>query len=97
MNAPAITETVPIVTDVDGVIRIAGTRVTLDTLVDAFQEGATSTLAAGAARSFRERGASAPCFPERGKGSAISAGAETADSRPPLAGDPKAISVGAVS
>ncbi|MDG4552277.1 MAG: DUF433 domain-containing protein [Candidatus Contendobacter sp.] len=42
MNAPAITETVPIVTDNDGVIRIAGTRVTLDTLVDAFQEGATA-------------------------------------------------------
>lgn len=42
MNTPAITETVPIVTDNDGVIRIAGTRVTLDTLVDAFQEGATA-------------------------------------------------------
>ena len=47
-----------------------------------------SPLPVGAARSFRERGASAPCFPERGKASAPSA-AETADSRPPLASDPK--------
>ena len=44
-------------------------------------------------RSLRERGASAPCFPECGKASAISAGAETADSRPLLAGDPKAFAV----
>src|SRR5437763_8271583 len=33
---------VPIETDADGVIRIASTRVTLDTLVAAFNEGATA-------------------------------------------------------
>jgi uncharacterized protein (DUF433 family) len=33
---------IPIETDADGVIRIAGTRVTLDTLVAAFNEGATA-------------------------------------------------------
>ena len=42
MNTSAITETVPIIKDSDGVIRIARTRVTLDTLVNAFQEGATA-------------------------------------------------------
>lgn len=42
MNASAVTETLPITTDSDGVIRIAHTRVTLDTLVNAFQEGATA-------------------------------------------------------
>ena len=46
-----------------------------------------SPLPAGAARSFRQRGASVPCFPKRGKASAPSAGAETADSRPPLASE----------
>jgi uncharacterized protein (DUF433 family) len=33
---------IPIETDADGVIRIAGTRVTMDTLVAAFNEGATA-------------------------------------------------------
>jgi uncharacterized protein (DUF433 family) len=33
---------IPIETDADGVIRVAGTRVTLDTLVEAFNEGATA-------------------------------------------------------
>ena len=33
---------IPIETDLDGVIRVAGTRVTLDTLVEAFNEGATA-------------------------------------------------------
>src|SRR6266545_1821915 len=33
---------IPIETDVDGVVRVAGTRVTLDTLVEAFNEGATA-------------------------------------------------------
>jgi uncharacterized protein (DUF433 family) len=33
---------IPIGTDADGVIRVAGTRVTLDTLVAAFNEGATA-------------------------------------------------------
>lgn len=34
-------ETMPLQTGVDGVVRIAGTRVTLDTVVAAFCEGAT--------------------------------------------------------
>jgi hypothetical protein len=33
---------IPIETDADGVIRVAGTRVTMDTLVAAFNEGATA-------------------------------------------------------
>lgn len=40
-----------------------------------------------------EQGALAPCFPEGGKASAVSAGKETADSGPPLAGDYKIILV----
>lgn len=36
------TETLPLSTDQDGAIRVAGTRVTLDTMVTAFQEGATA-------------------------------------------------------
>lgn len=35
------TLTVPLKTDRDGVVRVGGTRVTLDTLVTAFNEGAT--------------------------------------------------------
>jgi len=35
-------EPVPLVLDADGVARIGGTRVTLDTLVAAFEEGATA-------------------------------------------------------
>ncbi|MGH7321106.1 MAG: DUF433 domain-containing protein [Candidatus Rokuibacteriota bacterium] len=35
-------EPVPLVLDADGVARIGGTRVTLDTLVAAFDEGATA-------------------------------------------------------
>ncbi|MDE3088192.1 MAG: DUF433 domain-containing protein [Chloroflexota bacterium] len=35
-------EQIPLTTDADGVIRIGGTRVTLDTVVDAFEEGATA-------------------------------------------------------
>ncbi len=42
MNATNVLERVPIHTDADGVVRIAGTRVTLDTLVDAFEAGATA-------------------------------------------------------
>ena len=34
-------ETVPLTLDPDGVFRVGGTRVTLDTLVTAFHEGAT--------------------------------------------------------
>ena len=33
---------VPLEVDTDGVVRVGGTRVTLDTIVDAFQEGATA-------------------------------------------------------
>lgn len=36
------TETVPVVTDVDGVIRVGETRVTLDTVIGAFLDGATA-------------------------------------------------------
>lgn len=39
LQAPA--ERVPLTTDADGVVRVAGTRVTLDTLVAAFESGAT--------------------------------------------------------
>jgi uncharacterized protein (DUF433 family) len=36
------TEPIPLFSDADGVVRIGRTRVTLDTLVAAFQEGATA-------------------------------------------------------
>jgi uncharacterized protein (DUF433 family) len=36
------TETIPLETDEDGVIRISQTRVTLDTIVTAFKDGATA-------------------------------------------------------
>ena len=36
------TEPVPLEADVDGVVRVGGTRVTLDTIVAAFTEGATA-------------------------------------------------------
>ena len=32
----------PLQTDADGVIRVGGTRVTLETVVEAFQQGATA-------------------------------------------------------
>jgi uncharacterized protein (DUF433 family) len=35
-------EPVPLSADADGVVRVGGTRVTLDTLVAAFREGATA-------------------------------------------------------
>lgn len=35
-------EYIPLAADVDGVIRVGNTRVTLDTVVSAFQEGATA-------------------------------------------------------
>jgi uncharacterized protein (DUF433 family) len=37
-----ITETIPLKMDKDGVIRVSKTRVTLDTIVAAFMEGATA-------------------------------------------------------
>jgi uncharacterized protein (DUF433 family) len=42
VNRADITEQVPVHTDADGVIRVGGTRVTLDTLVAAFDAGATA-------------------------------------------------------
>jgi uncharacterized protein (DUF433 family) len=42
VNPSHITERVPIQTDVDGVIRVSGTRVTLDALIAAFDAGATA-------------------------------------------------------
>ena len=36
------TEPIPLETDADGVVRVGGTRVTLDTIVTAFNEGATA-------------------------------------------------------
>lgn len=42
MTDTIATETVPLVRDVDGVIRVGKTRVTLDTLVSAFLNGATA-------------------------------------------------------
>jgi uncharacterized protein (DUF433 family) len=36
------TEIIPLETDADGVIRISNTRVTLDTIVTAFKDGATA-------------------------------------------------------
>jgi len=36
------TEIIPLETDADGVMRISNTRVTLDTIVTAFQDGATA-------------------------------------------------------
>ena len=36
------TQQIPLVTDADGVVRVGGTRVTLDTIVAAFDEGATA-------------------------------------------------------
>jgi len=35
-------EPIPLETDADGVVRVGGTRVTLDTIVTAFNEGATA-------------------------------------------------------
>jgi len=37
-----LAQSVPLEADGDGVIRVKGTRVTLDTVVEAFQEGATA-------------------------------------------------------
>ncbi|MEJ5251499.1 MAG: DUF433 domain-containing protein [Armatimonadota bacterium] len=42
MASATKTETVPLVTDRDGVIRVGKTRVTLDTVIAAFLEGATA-------------------------------------------------------
>ena len=42
MNATNVLERVPIHIDAHGVVRVARTRVTLDTIVDAFETGATA-------------------------------------------------------
>jgi len=42
MSALTVTETIPIEADADGVIRVSKTRVTLDTIIAAFTEGATA-------------------------------------------------------
>lgn len=42
MNVPVVTQTIPVVTGADGVIRITHTRVPLETLIDAFHNGATA-------------------------------------------------------
>ncbi len=42
INTAMVTESLPIVMDHDGVMRILHSRVTLDTLVSAFQDGATA-------------------------------------------------------
>lgn len=40
MAEPGMTETIPLALNEDGVLRVSGTRVTLDTVVGAFREGA---------------------------------------------------------
>jgi len=42
MSLVVATEPLPLITDADGVVRIGRTRVTLDTLVATFREGATA-------------------------------------------------------
>ena len=42
MNLAVQTEPLPLTTDADGGVRIASTRVTLDTVVEAFNEGLTA-------------------------------------------------------
>ena len=42
MNLAAVIEKIPIETDEDGVIRIGNTRVTLETIVSAFNKGSTA-------------------------------------------------------
>ncbi len=42
MSLVVAAEPMPLVADADGVVRVGGTRVTLDTLVAAFREGATA-------------------------------------------------------
>jgi hypothetical protein len=41
MSLAAVTATVPLTTDADGVIRVRGARVTLDTVVAAYRRGCT--------------------------------------------------------
>ena len=41
MSSAAAVEPVPLITDADGVLRVGGTRVTLDTVVAAYRKGDT--------------------------------------------------------
>ena len=42
MSNNATTETIPLTTGLDGVMQVSGTRVTLDSIIAAFREGATA-------------------------------------------------------
>jgi uncharacterized protein (DUF433 family) len=42
MILPTTTETIPLEADADGVVHVSQTRVTLDTIVQAFSDGATA-------------------------------------------------------
>ena len=42
MELSAVTENIPLRTDAGGVVRVGNTRVTLDTVVSAFRDGATA-------------------------------------------------------
>ena len=42
MSFSLATDAIPLKTDTDGVVRVGGTRVTLDTVVAAFYDGATA-------------------------------------------------------
>jgi uncharacterized protein (DUF433 family) len=42
MSLDAVSESIPIATDTDGVVRVGGTRVSLDTIVSAYRNGATA-------------------------------------------------------
>jgi uncharacterized protein (DUF433 family) len=42
MSLPLTIEAPPLISDPDGVVRVGNTRVTLDTLVEAFREGMTA-------------------------------------------------------
>jgi uncharacterized protein (DUF433 family) len=42
MLPSSVAENIPLRTDADGVVRVGNTRVTLDTLVGAFRDGATA-------------------------------------------------------
>lgn len=42
MTIPTLTETIPLETDTQGIIRVSKTRVMLDTIVIAFNDGATA-------------------------------------------------------
>lgn len=53
MAEPGMTETIPLALNEDGVLRVSGRRVTLDTVVGAFREGATPEEMRNSIRAFR--------------------------------------------